>query len=154
MDYSLLIVVAAGMMKMATGDNSPFGRVSERGLDWFSVATEACGGGTSDLGFPPGFLEYLGIYRAKKGCGRPLRWAQPTWACQGALSCPGGLCPPRGTPQVLLWPIGSLLVHKKSTKTFMAFGVRLISISCDVKNKQKTASGTGHWVNRLVPKMI
>ena len=22
----------------------------ERGLDWFSLATEACGGGTSDLG--------------------------------------------------------------------------------------------------------
>ena len=29
-DYSLLIVVAAGMMKMATGDDSPFVRVSER----------------------------------------------------------------------------------------------------------------------------
>ena len=28
----------------------------------------------------------------------------------------------------------------------------MILISCDVKNKQKTATGTGHWVNRLVPK--
>ena len=37
MDYSLLIVVPAGMMKMATGDDSPSGRVLERGLDWFSV---------------------------------------------------------------------------------------------------------------------
>ena len=36
MDYSLLIVVAAGMTKMAIGDDSPFGRVPERGLDWFS----------------------------------------------------------------------------------------------------------------------
>ena len=44
MDYSLIIVVAAGMMKMATGDDSPSGRVPERGLDWFSVAKEACGG--------------------------------------------------------------------------------------------------------------
>ena len=49
-DYSLLIVVAAGMMKMATGDDSPSGRVPERGIDWFSVATEPYGGGTSDLG--------------------------------------------------------------------------------------------------------
>ena len=29
---------------------SPFGRVPEQGLDWFLVATEPCGGGTSDLG--------------------------------------------------------------------------------------------------------
>jgi hypothetical protein len=49
-DYSLLIMVAVGMMKMATGDDFPSGRVPERGLDWFFVATEACGGGTSDLG--------------------------------------------------------------------------------------------------------
>ena len=51
-DYSLLIVAAAGMMKMATGDDSPSGKVPERGLDWFSVATDPCGGGTSDLGLP------------------------------------------------------------------------------------------------------
>ena len=32
----------------------PSGRVPEQGPDWFLVATEACGGGTPDLGF---FLE-------------------------------------------------------------------------------------------------
>ena len=133
---------------------SPSDRVLEQGLDWFFVAIEACGGGTSDLGSPRGVSKYLGIYSAKKGYGRPPRWAQPTWACQGALVRPGGLCPPRGTPQVLLWPIGSLSVHKKSTKSFVVFGLRLILIFCDVKNKQKTATGTRHWVNRLVPKMI
>ena len=36
MDYSLLIMVAAGMMKMATGDDPLSGRVPEQGLDWFS----------------------------------------------------------------------------------------------------------------------
>ena len=45
MDYSLLIVVAAGMVKMATGDDSPSGRVPERAPKRFLVATEACGGG-------------------------------------------------------------------------------------------------------------
>ena len=45
MDYSLLIMVAARMMKMATRDDSPSGRVPERGLDWFLVATEPCGSG-------------------------------------------------------------------------------------------------------------
>ena len=80
----------------------------------------------------------MGIYRVKRGCGRPPRWAQPTWARLG--------------PQVLLWPILGVLVHKRSPKSFAVFGLRLILISCHVKNKQKTATGTGHWVNRLVAK--
>ena len=29
----------------------PSGRVPEQGPDWFLVATEACGGGTPDLGY-------------------------------------------------------------------------------------------------------
>ena len=50
MDYSLLIVVAAGMMKMATGDDAPLQEGAEKGLDWFLVSIEPCGGRTSDLG--------------------------------------------------------------------------------------------------------
>ena len=74
------------------------------------------------------------------------------------LGAPGGpgapwwVVPPSGHPQVELWPIGFLLVHKKSPWSFVAFGLRLVFISYDVKNKQKTTTGTGHWVNRLVPK--
>jgi len=49
-------MVAAWMMKMATGDDFPSGRVPEQGLDWFFVATEACSGGTSDLGLFLGVL--------------------------------------------------------------------------------------------------
>ena len=41
---------------------------------------------------------------------------------------------------------------KKSTKIFAAFGLRLVLISCDVKNMQKIATCTWHYVNRLVPK--
>ena len=70
----------------------------------------------------------------------------------GPPGAPWWVVPPSGHPQVLLWSIGSLLAYKKSTKSFVVFGLRLILISCDVKNKQKTATGTGHWVNRLVPK--
>ena len=118
----------------------PSGRVPEWGLDWFSVAIEACGSGTSDLGSPRGFLEYLMIYRVKRQCERPPRWAQPTRAH------------PSGHPPSAALPIGGLLVHKKSTNSFVVFGHRLILISCDVKNKQKTTTGTRHRVNRLVPK--
>ena len=56
MKYSLLVMESAGMMKMATVTDSPSGRVPEQGPDWFLVATEACGGGTPDLGF------FLGVY--------------------------------------------------------------------------------------------
>ena len=40
----------------------PSGRVPEQGPDWFLVATEACGGGTPNLGY---FLEvslFIGIF--------------------------------------------------------------------------------------------
>ena len=80
------------------------------------------------------------------------RGAQPTRARLGPQARPGGLCPPWGTPLVLLWPILCLLVQKKSPKSFAAFGLRLVLISCDVENMQKTTTGTWHYVNRLVPK--
>jgi len=41
---------------------------------------------------------------------------------------------------------------KKSPKSFATFGLRLVLISRDVKNMQKIATGTCHYVNRLVPK--
>ena len=61
-NYSLLIMESAGMMTMATGDDSPSGRVPEQGPDWFLVATEACGGGTPDLFCSPKVCiwEYIG----------------------------------------------------------------------------------------------
>ena len=40
----------------------PSGRVPEQGPNWFLVTTEACGGGTPDLGY---FLEvsvFIGIF--------------------------------------------------------------------------------------------
>ena len=43
---------------------------------------------------------------------------------------------------------------KKSPKSFAVFGLRLVLIFRIVKNKQKTAIGTRHYINRLVPKMI
>ena len=51
--------------------------------------------------------------------------------------------PPSGHPQVQLWPIGGLLVHKKSTKSFAVFGLRLILISCDVKKQGR--NNNWHW---------
>ena len=76
MNYSLLVMDSAGMMKMATGDGSPSGRVPGRAPERFLVATEACGGRTPDLSSPWMFLGYVGLYRRKKsvrGCSRGPR---------------------------------------------------------------------------------
>ena len=66
MNYSLLVMESAGMMKMATDEGFPSGRVPKQGPDWFLVAIEACGGGTPDLLCSVMFLGYMDIYRRKK----------------------------------------------------------------------------------------
>ena len=55
-NYSLLVMESAGMMKMAIGEGFPLRQGAGTGLDWFSVATEASGGGTPDLFCSPKFL--------------------------------------------------------------------------------------------------
>ena len=71
MNYSFLIMESAGMMKMATGEGFPLRQGPGTSLDWFSVATEASGGGTPDLLCSPQFLGYMGIYGRNKYVGGP-----------------------------------------------------------------------------------
>ena len=54
---------SVGMMKMATGEGSPSGRVPERAPERVLVATEACGGGTPDLIYVLEVLGYMELYR-------------------------------------------------------------------------------------------
>ena len=49
MNYCILVMDSAGMMKMATGEGSPYGRVPGRAPERFLVPTESCGSGTPDL---------------------------------------------------------------------------------------------------------
>ena len=62
-NYSLLIMESTGMMKMATGEGSPSGRVPEQAPERFLVVIEACGGETPDLLCSSMFLGYMDIYR-------------------------------------------------------------------------------------------
>ena len=93
MNYSLLVMDSAGMMKMATGDGSPLRQGAGRAPERFLVATEACGGRTPDLSSVLEVLGYVGIYGcreyvggatgAPRGRGRALGgWARapPSWA--------------------------------------------------------------------------
>ena len=115
--------------------------------------TEACGGGTFDLSTPLGFLEYLGIYRANRQC-RGLHGGHNPQGASGLLGAPWWVVLPTGLPS------GTSLAHwvssgpEKSPIFVAAFGLHLVLIFCEVKNKQKTATGTRHYVNRLVQKMI
>ena len=59
------------MMKMATGDGSPSGRVPGRAPERFLLATEACGGGTPDLGSVLEVLGYVSIYGCRGYVGGP-----------------------------------------------------------------------------------
>ena len=53
---------------------------------------------TNELKLPKDFfMEYLRNIGANNYERGPTRWAQPTWARQGAQACPGGLCSPRPT---------------------------------------------------------
>ena len=86
---------------------SPSGRVPEQGPDWFLVATEACGGGTPDLGY---FLEvsvFIGIFGIENKSGEST--SQP----QGWRVHPAPLWGPRGSSGPTLLLQGLLLVHKK-----------------------------------------
>ena len=64
--------------------DSPSGRVPERAPERFLVATEACGGGTSDLSSVLEVLGYVGIYGFK---GTSLELRGPHEVGGRALGC-------------------------------------------------------------------
>ena len=94
-NYSLLVMDSVRMMKMATGDGSPSGRVPERGSDWFFVVLEACSGGTPDLSSVLEVLGYKSIYGCKGYIGGPPGCSRG----RGALK---EICP-RGNNKVIIY---------------------------------------------------
>ena len=115
----------------------PSGRVPEQGPDWFLVATEACGGGTPDLGY---FLEvsvFIGIFGVGLTSGgspsRPRdrgRAPPPPWTARDSSG-----------PTLLLR--GLLLVHKKSSKIGTSIGLRLVFLFRDTQKQGKNRNW--HW---------
>ena len=143
-NYSLLVMETAGMMKMASDDDFPLRQgagtglqisfLRYRGLRWQN--------NSSRLNFG-GFWIYMIFWRWNhaKMCHRGPTSYQGTatpWLRPGGL---WGPCGSSGTPPKLP---GFLYFQKKSSKSFVAFGLHLIWIFCKTKNKQKTATGTGH----------
>ena len=132
----------------------PSGRVPEQGPNWFLVATEACGGGTPDLGYVLEVWVYIiGVGVGNKSGGSTRRPRGRECAQVGrARPHPHGV-------------LGTLLVHLRYSVGFCWSKNDLreisrqlksvwFSFSARLKNKEKTETGTGLWVNRLVPKII
>ena len=114
------------MMKMATGEGSPSGRVPEQDPDRFLVATEACGGGTPDLLCSLMFSGYMDIY-----IGERSRSGEPRGAHEGG----GRALDPRGHLVASLTSTPSLLdcVCSKNDphEGFIPFGFYLIFLFCE-----------------------
>ena len=61
-------------------------------------------------------------------------------------------CAHHGPPLWYFFGPLSVFGPEKISQKFPSFGLRSVLIFCKVKNKPKIAIGTGHYVNRLVPK--
>src|SRR5215216_4287580 len=65
------------------------------------------------------FSGNIGFYSVGfRVCGA-TRWGQPTWARLEGVACPGGLCPPRCPPLVVLGSRNYLYLYKNSSQSFV-----------------------------------
>ena len=143
MNYSLLIMESAAMMKMATGEGSPLWQGAEQGPDWFLVATEACGGGTSDLGFFLGVSVFIGVFGVSLTLGGSSSHPRDRGRAQGGRARPPPSWMARESfgPTLLLRRL--LLVHKKSSKIGTSIGLHLVFLFCKTQKQGKNRNW--HW---------
>ena len=132
---------------------SPSDRVPTRAPRWDLMDTEGYGGGNSFSWSPFMFSGYIGIYRRKKYVGgRPRGPRDRGRALQGG-------------PPILWEPRLLLDLHSKSSRSrsfqksrsrrfhsvWTPFDIPFLR---NTETREKTETGTGLWVNRLVPKII
>ena len=96
----MAMVTPPASSSMASGDVGPLRQGATEGLDWFFMATEACGDGTFDPSSVLGFLGFIG----RVGVG--FTSGGPTGQSQGRVARPRGV----GAPLTLVVAPG-LLFH-------------------------------------------
>ena len=94
----------------------PPGRVPEQGPEIFFVATEACGGGTPDLGLFLGVSIFIGIFGVGNKSGESTSQRQGWSTLPGGRARPPPLWFPRDSSGPTLLLRGLLLVHKNHRK--------------------------------------
>ena len=105
---------------MAFGDDGPLRQGAREGLYWFLVAIEACGGGTSDLGY---FLEvwaFIGEVGVENKLGGPTESPWGTGARPWGWACPAPSWGPRDSPPVTLRSSIFLYFPEKNLRWFSA----------------------------------
>ena len=143
------------MMKMATGEGLPPPAGCRNGSRLvFGGYRGLRRRNSRSILFPDRFRVYGYIYRRKKyvkGATRGPRgwrarlggWARPL---PRALLVDPLTCTP-SLPDCFL-------SKNNFSEGFIPFGLRLIFLFCETLKQWKTQTGTGLWVNRLVPKVI
>ena len=102
---------------------------------------------------PPRVSGILGYLQSKEAVQGAPEVGTTHWGTAGPPGTLWWVLLPSGHPQVLSWPTGCLLVEKDPQKVSLRLdSVWYHFLRC--KNMQKTTTGTGHYVNKLVPKMI
>ena len=116
------------------------GRVTELALDWFFMATEACGGGTSDLGFFLGVSVYIRGVGIEDKSGGSLRRPRDRVACLGGRARPH----PRGPLVAPLTDFFRLYIsiYPKTIGKQNRSGVPPPQASVATKNQSVPCSGT------------
>jgi hypothetical protein len=107
-------------MKNTSVIDSPTGILPKKASRWDRGRTETCGGGKSVSGGTLLVWKYLTIYRLGIRSRGAMRGPQ-AWGARLA-----GLSRLRGSSGLLPKLLGSLLVQKKLSKSFVAFGLRLV----------------------------
>ena len=100
--------------------DSPLRQGAGTGLDWFSVATEASGGGTPDLLCSPKFLGYMDIYIGGRSTSVDLR------VVHEAGGAPRGV----GAPPTLVGSLG--LSWSNSDTPWASSGPKISSVKFQV----------------------
>ena len=133
----------------------PSGRVQERGLDWFLVATEACGGRTPDLLCSLMFLGYMEIYRRKKSVWGATRGPRGWGVRPGGRARLPASWLPRCSLDVHSKSPGLRLFQKDRSRRFHSIWTPFdIPFLRNTKIGKNTTIWAGPPVSRLVPKMI
>ena len=129
----------------------PSGRVPKQGPDWFLVATEACGGGTPDLGYVLGVTVYIRGF----GIGNKSGGPRGSHGARGRAQGVGRASLPRGFLEASLTCTPSLLdcfrSKNNSPEGFIPFDIPFLR---NTKIGKKTVICTRPLVSRLVPKII
>ena len=97
---------------------------------------------------PRFFLQKLAFLQPKKSSNRLTRGPRGSGARLLAS------WPPRAPSRVDSSSHILQIFQKYSPSIFIPFGLRLIWGFCETKNMQQTGTGTGHWINMLVPKIV